>query len=68
MPTIVPLGEATFELFDKDREVKHASAVGLQASLDLLGAIWLLTQAHELLIESLATRWTVAAAAAGSSG
>jgi hypothetical protein len=28
--------------------------------LDLLGASWLLTQARELLIESLATRWTVA--------
>jgi hypothetical protein len=57
---IVPLGKAPFELFDKAREVEHASAVGLQASLDLLGAIWLLTQARELLIESLATRWTVA--------
>jgi hypothetical protein len=31
-------------LFDKDREVKQASAIGLQESLDLLSAIWLLTQ------------------------
>jgi hypothetical protein len=28
--------------------------------LDLIGAIWLLTQVSELLIEGLATRWTVA--------
>ena len=32
----------------------------LQESLDLIGAIWLLTQESELLIEGLATRWTVA--------
>jgi hypothetical protein len=28
--------------------------------LDLIGAIWLLAQASELLIEGLARRWTVA--------
>jgi hypothetical protein len=28
--------------------------------LDLIGAIRLLPQVHELLIEGLATRWTVA--------
>ena len=32
----------------------------LQESLDLIGAIWRLTQESKLLIEGLATRWTVA--------
>ena len=57
---VVPLGKATFELFDEDREVKEAVAIGLQESLDLIGAIWLLTQTRKLLFEGLATRWTVA--------
>ncbi len=60
MTAVVPLGKATFELFDADREVKEAVAIGLQESLDLIGAIWLLTQVRELLFEGLATRWTVA--------
>ena len=60
MTAVVPLGKATFELFDEDREVKEAVAIGLQESLDLIGAIWLLPQVSELLIEGLATRWTVA--------
>jgi len=60
MTTVVPLGKAPFELLDKDREIKHASAIGLQESLDLIGAIQCLPQVRELLIEGLATRWTVA--------
>src|SRR5208282_6701431 len=60
MTAVVPLGKATFELFDEDREVKHAIAIGLKESLDPMGAIRLLTQARQLLIEGLATRWTVA--------
>ena len=60
MTAVVPLGKAPFELFNEDREVKEAVAIGLQESLDLIGAIWLLTQVSELLIEGLATRWTVA--------
>jgi hypothetical protein len=59
MTAVVPLGKAAFKLFDKDREVKHTFAIGLQESLDLLGAIRLLTQARELLFEGLAPRWTV---------
>jgi hypothetical protein len=42
----------TSQLFDKDREVKHASAIGLQESVDLIGVIWLLTQVRELLFEA----------------
>ena len=60
MTAVVPLGKATFELFDEAREVKEAVAIGLQESLDLLGALWCLPQVRELLIEGLATRWTVA--------
>ena len=60
MPTVVPLGKAAFELLDEDREVKETGAIGLQASLDLLGASWLQTQASELLIEGLAPRSPVA--------
>src|SRR5271166_2611056 len=60
MTAVVPLGKAPFEFFDEDREVKEAVAIGLQESLDLIGAIWRLTQESELLIEGLATRWTVA--------
>ena len=60
MTAVVPLGKATFELFDEAREVKEAVAIGLQESLDLLGAIWRLTQVRELLIEGLASRWTLA--------
>ena len=40
MTAVVPLGKATFEFFDEDREVKEAVAIGLQESLDLIGAIW----------------------------
>jgi len=32
----------------------------LEQTLDLIGAIWFLTQLRELLINGLATRWTVA--------
>ena len=60
MTAVVPLGKAPFEFLDEDRDVKEAVAIGLQESLDLIGAIWLLTQVSELLIEGLATRWTVA--------
>src|SRR5271157_2499436 len=60
MTAVVPLGKAPFELFDEDREVKEAVAIGLQELLDLIGAIWRLTQESELLIEGLATRRTVA--------
>ena len=60
MTAVVPLGKAPFELFDEDREVKHASAIGLQESLDLIGTIRLLPQVSELLIEGLATGWTEA--------
>jgi len=44
----------------RQRLVKHAVAIGLKESLDLIGAIWLLTQMRELLLEGLATRMTVA--------
>ena len=60
MTAVVPLGKAAFEFFDEDREVKEAVAIGLQESLDLIGAIWRLTQESELLIEGMATRRTVA--------
>ena len=60
MTAVVPLGKAAFELFDEDREVKHASAIGPQESLDLIGTIRLLPQVSELLIEGLATGWTEA--------
>ena len=60
MTTVVPLGKATFELLDEAREVKEAVAIGLQESLDLLGPLRCLPQVRELLIEGLATRWTVA--------
>jgi hypothetical protein len=60
MTAVVPLGKAPFELLDEDRDVKEAVAIGLQESLDLIGTIRLLTQVSELLIEGLATRWTVA--------
>jgi hypothetical protein len=39
MTAVVPLGKATFELFDEAREVKEAVAIGLQESLDLIGTI-----------------------------
>ena len=48
MTAVVPLGKATFELFDEDRDVKEAVAIGLQESLDLIGTIWRLTQESEL--------------------
>ncbi len=41
-------------VFDEDREVKHAVAIGLKESLDLIGAIRLLTEVRQLLIEGLA--------------
>jgi len=39
MTAVVPLGKTPFELFNGDREVKHAVAIGLEESLDLIGAI-----------------------------
>jgi hypothetical protein len=56
MTAVVPLGKAPFELLDEDRDVKEAVAIGLQESLDLIGAIGFLTQVRKLLFEGLATR------------
>jgi hypothetical protein len=47
------MGKATFELFDEDREVKEAVAIGLQESLDLIGAIWLLTAGAQAPVRGL---------------
>ena len=56
MTTVVPLGEAAFEFFDEDREVKEAVAIGLQESLDLSGAIWPLAQEREHNLGAVAVR------------
>jgi hypothetical protein len=52
--------KATFELFDEDGAIKQAVAIRPQESLDLIGAVRLLTQVSEFLIEGLATGRTLA--------
>jgi hypothetical protein len=43
--TVVPLGKAAFELFEKEREVIYLLAKGCQQAVDLLVAIGLLSEA-----------------------
>src|SRR6202035_4965348 len=43
--TVVPLGKAAFELFEKDREVIHPLAIGCQQAVGLLVAVGLLNVA-----------------------
>src|ERR1700722_14255908 len=43
--TVVPLGKAAFELFEKDREVIHLLAKGCQQAVSLLVAVGLLSVA-----------------------
>ena len=60
MTAVVPLGKATLELLDEDREVKEAVAIGLQKSLDPIGGLRLLPQGSELLVEGLGPHSPVA--------
>jgi hypothetical protein len=58
MAAVEPLSKAAFELFDKDRDVVHAPAIGFQEALDLIESIWLLAPSSHLLFEGLTTRRT----------
>src|ERR1700730_6206375 len=56
---VEPLGKAAFELFEKDRKVIHALAIGFQQAVALLEAIGLLSVAGQLLLERLGILWAI---------
>ena len=53
MTLVVPLGKLAFELFDKDRNVIHPSAIAIKEALDLRASIQLLPIASQFLFEGL---------------